>query len=175
MGRRCLLSYALCTFLLLNACTSDDDQPDLQPIVDATWTDIEVTPRSGTPQEQIDRFVAANNMDTIVSPEGLVYVIQDAGSGNKPTLDSVVIARYKGYFTDGDVFDSTDGRQASRFPLNRVIEAWQVGLPLIGEGGRIWMLVRPRLGYGSSGNAQAGITGDNVLVFEIQLDEVEGS
>ena len=70
------------------------------------------------------------------------------------------------------MFETTDGSSSPRsFNLGQTIEGWKEGIPLIQEGGKIWLLIRPRLGYGSAGRPSSGITGDDILVFEVELLE----
>jgi len=166
------LLFVLLASLLLLSIGCDKEEITRVEVIDPEWATVVTTPATGTPQEQIDRFVEVNDMDTVVTSSGLVYVIQQPGEGTKPTPSSTVSSRYRGYLVDGRVFDATDGGNARQFPLDRVIPAWTEGVPLIAPGGRIWMLVRPSLGYGSAGRSNTIITGSSVMVFEIQLDEV---
>jgi len=170
-----ILLFCLLSALSI-ACNGDDDAAPAVVYDPPTWPDYETTPATGTPQEQIDRFVAANNLDTVVTPSGLVYAITDSGdlSAEDPTPNSssTVLVFYRGALVDGRIFD-----QASSTPtglgLSRLIPAWQEALPLIGRGGQQLLLVRPSLGYGPNGNPQAGITGSSVLVFDIKMEDFQ--
>lgn len=153
------------------ACNGDDDlqvQPEFEL---PEWTEWEFTPATGTPQEQIDRFVELNDIDTTVTPSGLVYWIQEPGDGGGPDANDGVIAFYNGFLVDGRVFDNGSNR-AQAFALDRVIAGWTEGLQLVGEGGRIFMLIRPALAYGNTGRPASGISSSTVLAFEVSLEEV---
>lgn len=165
------LAVVVAFLALLAGCegNDDDDRPQYER---PEFNTVATTPRTGTVQEQIDRFVDANGMDTTVSASGLVYVIEDPGSGTPITEESVVRVFYEGYFVDGRRFDNGNGRVA-RFGLANVIPAWTEGLQLLENGGRIWLLARPSLAYGIAGRPQSGIDSSTVLVFEVAVVDVE--
>ena len=156
---------------LLAACEQNDleEVPSFEP---RPWrTDVQYVDPTNTPDKQIERFVAANNIDTSVTSNGLVYLVDNPGGPIKPTLDSTVTVYYKGYLVNGQVFDESRDGQPGMFKLRTLIKGWREGLPLLGAGGKMWMLVRPELGYGNSPPSRSGITPQSVLVFEIELVE----
>jgi FKBP-type peptidyl-prolyl cis-trans isomerase FkpA len=97
-------------------------------------------------------------------------VIKEAGDGVKPTSSSIVTVAYKGYYTDGEVFDESSASGIT-FPLQNVIKGWTEGIPLFKEGGSGTLLIPSHLGYGS--NDSNGITGGSVLVFDVKLISVK--
>lgn len=159
--------------LSLVACNSDDDMQISTSTEAPEWPEYEYTLSTGTPQEQIDRFVALNNLDTTVSASGLVYTILDPGDQSSTAGGSTAIeVYYRGTVIDGRVFDRS-GDTPSRLPLNNLILAWKEAIPLLGRGGRQLLIVRPALGYGPGGNSGAQIRGSDVLLFDIQLEDFE--
>ncbi len=99
---------------------------------------------------------------------GLRYEILAPGSGPRPTLGSTVVAHYTGTFVNGKVFDSSVKRgEPAEFPLNGVIEGWQIGIPLIAPGGRIKLYIPGRLAYGDTG--RMNIPPAKALVFDVEL------
>ena len=79
----------------------------------------------------------------------MYYVITDPGTGTKPTASSNVTVAYKGYFTNGTVFDQSDAAGIS-FGLNQVIKGWTEGIPLLKTGGSGILFVPAHLGYGNN-------------------------
>jgi FKBP-type peptidyl-prolyl cis-trans isomerase FkpA len=84
--------------------------------------------------------------------------------------ESTVTVAYKGYLTDGTVFDESDSNGIT-FSLRNVIQGWQEGIPLFKEGGSGMLLIPSALGYGSSSQGQ--IPANSVLIFEITLIDVQ--
>ncbi len=112
-------------------------------------------------------YVKTHNLNGEFTDSGLYYVIEDSGSAKHPTLSSHLNVDYKGYFLDDKVFDQGKGVS---FPLSGVILGWQEGLPLIGEGGKIKLLIPSGLAYG---DRQAGsIPPNTVLGFDVKLNSV---
>lgn len=92
------------------------------------------------------------------------------GSGPAPTLRDQVKVDYTGRFTDGAIFDSSEGRGPATFPLARLIPAWQVGIPYMGVGDTIELIVPMAMGYGSRGGGP--IPGYATLLFTVTLRDV---
>jgi FKBP-type peptidyl-prolyl cis-trans isomerase FkpA len=120
-------------------------------------------------QEIID-YIQENNLeDVLVSGSGLYYLINEQGEGEEPSENSNVTVAYKGYFTDGEVFDQSNTNGAS-FNLSGVIPGWTEGIRYFNEGGHGLLLVPSHLAYGRY-NFQ-DIPGGSVLIFEVNLKSV---
>ena len=121
----------------------------------------------------VEEYAAADTFTyTELDNTGMLYYISDSGSVARPTLQSSVTANYRGLVTNGRIFDQTAGRGPATFPLAGVIRGWQLGVPLIGAGGRIRLLIPSELGYGSAGACQQNVCSicpDSDLVFDIEL------
>lgn len=126
-----------------------------------------------TGEPSIDEYLNANNLSANeLDDTGLRYIILEAGDATqRPELTDTVVVNYVGYTTDGpdEVFDQTMGTPIA-FPLNGLINSWQLGIPLIGEGGRIQLFSPASLAYA---NAPAGsLCPNSDLIFEVELVEV---
>ncbi|NGY36631.1 peptidylprolyl isomerase [Flavobacterium sp. XN-5] len=134
-------------------------------------TDIETQPVDYTVQNEKDitAYIAKNNLTAIKSDSGLFYVIDVAGEGAQPTASSTVTVEYRGYFTNGSVFDG--GKPGGlTIGLQQVIRGWTEGIPYFKEGGSGILLVPSHLGYGSYD--RNGIPGGSVLIFDVKLIKV---
>ncbi len=109
-------------------------------------------------------YASENQLNGQFTESGLYYEINEPGSANHPNINSQVTVSYVGYGLDGVVFDDGD---FITFGLYQVIAGWQEGIQLIGEGGKIKLIIPSGLAYGSDG---AGSIGPNeVLVFDVTL------
>ena len=105
---------------------------------------------------------------TAQTESGLAYKIIEPGNENKPVADQdTVWVNYKGALIDGTVFDQNDN---INFTLNRVIKGWGEGMKLVGEGGKIKLVIPGDLGYGEYGTR--GIAPNSTLVFDVDLNKV---
>ncbi len=119
--------------------------------------------------QEIIAYIATNNLDAQKSNTGLYYVIDEPGSGEQPTVTSNVTVAYKGYLTNGNVFDESNAAGAS-FNLQQVIPGWTEGITYFKEGGSGMLLIPAHLAYG---NRSIGvISPGSVLVFDIELISV---
>ena len=120
-------------------------------------------------EKEIVDYIAKNNLTATKTDSGLYYVINEAGTGAQPTASSNVTVAYKGYFTNGNIFDQSKPEGIS-FGLNQVIKGWTEGIPYFKEGGNGVLLIPSHLGYGSNGSGP--IPGGSVLVFDVKLIKV---
>lgn len=142
-------------FLFFVSCSKDDNnsQKDF---------------RAENEQEILD-YISDNNLNAEKSNSGLYYVIDELGTGTQPTAISNVTVAYKGYLTNGNVFDQSNESGVS-FNLNQVIAGWTEGIAYFKEGGSGILLIPAHLGYG--GNSVGSIPSGSVLIFDIELISV---
>jgi FKBP-type peptidyl-prolyl cis-trans isomerase FkpA len=111
----------------------------------------------------IEDYIKSKNLTAQKTIDGIYYVTENEGTVEKPKITNEVTVTYKGYFLDGDTFDSA---VKAKFPLYSVIEGWQIGIPKFGRGGKGTLLIPSKYAYGSreiSGRAFA------VLAFDIEV------
>lgn len=118
-------------------------------------------------------YIEANNLDALSTDDGLYYVIIGPGTGVNATINDEVTVDYEGFLLDGTKFDSSiDRGTPATFPLTGVIRGWQLGIPLVKEGGTITLLIPSELAYGKNPPAGSVIPKDAVLRFEVDVIEV---
>lgn len=140
----------LFTLILFTACSSDDSE-------------IDYTAKN---EAEIQTYIAANNLSPIKSNSGLYYIIEEQGTGARPTLSDRVKVAYKGYLTNGDVFD--ESQEGLSFPiLANLIPGFAEGINYFNAGGKGKLIIPANLAYGSRGNEQ--IPAGAVIIFDIQL------
>ncbi len=119
--------------------------------------------------EIIQKYISDNKLSATSTSNGLYYVIENQGSGTKPNSYSQVQVAYKGYLTDGTVFDQSISSGAV-FNLQSVIKGWTEGIPYFRAGGNGKLLIPSALGYGTNGTT--GIPGNSVLIFDVKVIKV---
>ncbi len=116
----------------------------------------------------VEKAVGDKKMEPLQKEKGVYYRILNQGSGKAVSVSDSVKVFYKGYlFSDGSVFDQTK-EEPRQFPLSRLITGWQIGVPLIKEGGKILLVIPPHLGY-SIRTRSPKIPPNSILVFEIEV------
>ena len=110
----------------------------------------------------------------VETASGLKYVIIESGDGNKIEDNDVVEVHYSGYFTDGEMFDSSVKIfEPLKFPVgaNAVIDGWDEGIKLMSKGAKFQFIVPSNLGYGEEG-APPTIPANTNLIFDIEVIDV---
>ena len=124
------------------------------------------TDQSAVDKQIILKYIADHQLNATAEANGLYYVPTQIGSGAYPTISSTVSVKYKGYLTDGTIFDQTTLNPIA-FQLSNVITGWQQGIPLMQTGGKATLLIPSALGYGDQ---QVGsIPANSVLIFDVEL------
>lgn len=132
--------------------------------------------------KELEAYMAKNNIKATKTKNGAFVVIENAGDQTlKADSGTVASVLYKGYLTNGTVFDSNmDSSKGKTEPYDvhigvhgqgGVIEGWEEALPYFGKGGKGKILVPAMLGYGPQG--QGEITPYASLVFDINVLNVE--
>jgi FKBP-type peptidyl-prolyl cis-trans isomerase len=104
---------------------------------------------------------------------GLQYRILRKSTGPHPNIMDRVTVHYRGWLDDGKEFDSSYKKGAPiTFPLTGVIPGWTEGLQLVGEGGKIELLIPPKLGYGRRGSP-GGVPPNATLHFIVELQKIK--
>ncbi|MFT5913956.1 MAG: FKBP-type peptidyl-prolyl cis-trans isomerase [Flammeovirgaceae bacterium] len=114
----------------------------------------------------LEEYFETNNISAQNHSSGLKYTIEEEGIGVKPSASSRVTVFYKGFFTNGNEFDSSRGKEVS-FGLNEVIQGWTIGFPLLKKGSKATLYIPSHLGYGARGRGSIPPNAD--LIFEVEL------
>lgn len=123
-------------------------------------------------QETEARVAAIKELlpDAAQSPEGIFYKVVKNGSGEKCGKGKNVSVHYKGYFLDGLVFDSSEGRGTLDFTTGagQMIPGFDVMVQDMQVGEKRTAVLPPEMAYGDAG-AGGVIPGGAYIVFDIEL------
>jgi FKBP-type peptidyl-prolyl cis-trans isomerase len=122
---------------------------------------------SASEKEQMISYAKANSINYTEDASGILYEITNPGTGTKPSVSSTITVTYKGKLLNGAQFDAG----TITYPLNSLIQGWQIAVPKIAPGGSMKVLIPSNLGYGAQG-AGSSIPPNSPLYFEITLNAV---
>lgn len=118
-------------------------------------------------EEIILNYLKDNNINATRHESGIYYLITQEGTGSSPNYYSTVTVKYKGFLTNGEVFDQTSGDDKFIYPLYKLIEGWIIAIPMLKKGGKGTFLIPSSLGYRNY--SLPGIPANSVLIFDIEL------
>ena len=125
----------------------------------------------------IDNYVSENAIAGVqTDPSGLRYVIEEEGTGAKPTLENSIKVTYTGTLLSNGLEFSPQA--TGTFVLGGdLIQGWKVAFPLLPEGTKAKLFIPSGLGYGIEGRYNASdparsIPSHAILVFDVDLLEV---
>lgn len=129
----------------------------------------------GAQQAADDEYIAAlkaEDPEIMTSESGLSYKIINVGEEPRVQDNSTIKVNYVGRLTDGTVFDQSKDEPAT-FSPSGVIPGFAEGLKMLGKGGKAVLYIPGDLAYGANGIPQAGIGPNAMLVFDIEVVDVE--
>lgn len=100
---------------------------------------------------------------------GLYYVIEKQGT--PITKGQTIKVHYEGTLINGQKFDSSfDRNDPIEFAIGvgQVIQGWDLGIPIIGKGGKGTLYIPSHLGYGERG-AGRDIPPHATLIFRVEV------
>ena len=131
--------------------------------------------KAGTQLPTPDAF---EQYDQYKDEQSVLYAETAVGSGKEATQNKKVAVVYKGWLTNGQLFDqSKTNQQGVLEPIvftlggGQVIMGWEQGIAGMKVGGKRRLIVPPSAGYGAS--AQGQIPANSVLVFDVELVDAE--
>jgi FKBP-type peptidyl-prolyl cis-trans isomerase len=156
------LFFILIGIALFSACSKSDNN-DTQSTACAVTAQY-VNDNSATQRALMVAFCNNNGISYTVHPSGILYQIITPGDTAKPNLCTSLTMTYTGKLMTGIQFD----KGTITYPLKDLIVGWQIGVPLIGKGGKIKMVIPSSLAYGP--NANGSIPANSPLYFEMSID-----
>ena len=121
--------------------------------------------------EKIENYLDQKELTADSTGSGLFYIIDEEGTGSRPTLDSLVSVQYVGKFLETEeIFDSGTTED---YPLSGFIYGWQEGIALLKEGGSGTLYIPSGLGYGAIDYYT--IPGNSILIYEVELIDVKSN
>lgn len=132
---------------------------------------------SSDPAKLIDPTTFAQ-YDKYKDAQSASYIDLQKGTGDTVSEGKTAVVVYRGWLTNGTLFDeskvSSDGKlQAFSFVIgqHQVIAGWEQAVNGMKVGGVRLLIIPPAAGYGATG--QGSIPGNSVLVFQVQLVQVQ--
>jgi len=157
----------LVSVMMLTACGNNTAQSNSDPVGQVKNVQLGPANVSG-PLGQEPTVTVTTSMHPIAN---LLSADAAVGTGPSVTAASTVTAHYVGYgVQSGVMFDGSWSRGApATFPLNAVIQGWQVGLVGMQAGGRRVLVIPGNMAYGNMPPNGSGIQPDEPLIFVVDL------
>jgi FKBP-type peptidyl-prolyl cis-trans isomerase FkpA len=117
------------------------------------------------------KYAHDSSIQVVRDSSGMYYQILDSGNSTRPIISSNITVNYVGrLIVSGAIFDSATNSNLNGARVSGLITGWQIGLPKIGVGGHIIMLIPSVYGYGCTGYGP--VPGNAPLYFDVRLLQV---
>ncbi len=119
-------------------------------------------------KRMLEKAIASGATDVSNSIEGVYYKIVEPGTGKKVNVTDTITAHYKlRIFGTTEVISET-GEKPATFPLNVLIKAWQLAVPLVRTGGKLKLVIPSGFAY-SIRTRGPKIPPNSILEFDIEV------
>jgi len=116
---------------------------------------------------EIENYIATTGLDFTETPSGLFYHVLDSGNVNRiPDSTNEVSFKHVGYLLDSTIF-SNGWYASSHVSMPMLVEGFQQGLQIAGEGGTAVVVFPSTLGYGEKGAST--VPEYSPLIFRLKL------
>ena len=128
------------------------------------------TTRKNNANQEILSYLIENKIDVKPNTSGLVYIPIDEGEGDTPQLGDKVAFHYKGYYLNGEVFDSSYDKS---YPLiveignGMIINGLEESLLMMNKGAKAKVIIPFYLAYDDMDNAP--VPPYSNLIFELEM------
>ncbi len=130
-------------------------------------------------KKAIHEYCMDNKIKTKRSREGVSYAVTKKGKGAYPKKGDIVVVEYKGYLTNGEMFEESKGKKPFQFEVGtgRVIKGLDETIVSFNEGSEGKILVPSKLAYGPMEIDEEGIfiPAHSILIFDVKVLEVVSS
>ncbi|WP_030190788.1 FKBP-type peptidyl-prolyl cis-trans isomerase [Streptomyces violaceorubidus] len=186
MRRRSLLIAVPAGLVTLAACGDGDDSGSSSNASDSPSPDASATSAAPPPKivdGPLPAITAGTKFDekpTVAKGSGepskdLAVKTVIAGGGKAVAENDFISANYLGQvWQSAKVFDNSYDRKTPlviQLAQGSIIDGWRYALTGKKTGSRVQFSVPPTWGYGKQGNEQAGIKGDDTLVFVVDVQD----
>ena len=147
----------------------------------ASNSNLQVQGASTTPNTQASQFPTPDKFATyeqFATSQTTQYQDIVVGTGLESSTGDTVAVVYKGWLTDGTLFDQNRINEEGKivtfnFTLGggQVIQGWEQGIFGMKEGGKRRLIIPAFLGYGEAGQGQ--IPPYSMLIFDVELIKVQ--
>ncbi len=118
----------------------------------------------------LNKYITDNKITVKPTETGLYIVVKQKGKGEKVKKGDNIEVKYKGMFTDGRVFDTSERSPEPvifQIGVQPLIAAWDESIIGANVGTKMLVVSPSSMGYGERGNQ--GIPPYSPLVFEIEI------
>lgn len=127
-------------------------------------------------RDTLEAYLKAQGIEATRDSSGLYYVVEEVGDTSRQVQKGQdVKVHYRGKLLNGKVFDSSFERgEPISFAIGtgRVIQGWDMGIPLFNVGGKGTIYIPSPLGYGPRG-AGSDIPPNSILIFDIEVVDAQ--
>ncbi|HJP62819.1 MAG TPA: FKBP-type peptidyl-prolyl cis-trans isomerase [Mucilaginibacter sp.] len=151
------------------------------------YMDGQVKLMAKTEDVKMKKYIADKKLNGTTTADGLFYVVDKPGAGEKPAVGDSVVLFYTGRFLNGKVFESNVKEVAQKnnnynpglqykpihvpVGVKKVIAGWDEGLQLMSKGEKATFVIPSKLAYGEQGYYPT-IPPFSTLIFEVEILDV---
>ena len=117
----------------------------------------------------IIEYAADNNLEAVRTTSGVYISNHIVGNGDLVKWGDPITVHYRGYFMNGQEFDSSIKKgQPISFRVGSMVAGWNEAIPYLNIGSKATFLIPSHMGYGKRG-FPGYVDPDKILIFDIEI------
>jgi len=127
-------------------------------------------------QRLIENYITFNKLTANQLPDGMYYIPLQKGIGAQADSGRTISINYKGYFLDGQKFDSTNDSLPFEFVIGeefQIIWGLQQGIKKMREGEKAKFIIPSYLAFGENGSSTGLVPPYKTVMYEVELIKVK--
>ncbi len=145
----------------------DGSNNDARPVVNP-MPNVDSVQQYQLERDLLSKAIASGKTDVSKDTAGIYYKIIEMGNGKPVSVTDTVTVYYKlRLFGTNEIIDQANDKPAT-FPLNRLIKAWQIAIPMVRTGGKLKIVIPSGFAYSIRTRA-ATIPPNSILEFDIEV------
>lgn len=127
-------------------------------------------------RKELEEYLKKNNIKTVTTPSGAYVEVKQQGAGIADTSMDITVIYTGKLFKGGTTFDTNVGSNTGlKFSVgaNTTAKGFDEAMLLLGKGGKANVYIPSDLGYGPRGSGDGRIPENAILLFEIEVVDLE--
>lgn len=120
-------------------------------------------------ENTIIEYLANKNLEAVRTQSGVYIHTIEEGVGDQVKWGDPLTVDYKGYFLNGNEFDSSYGRgEPISFRVGSMNAGWNEALPFLKKGGKATLVIPSHMGYGPKG-FPGYVDPNTIILFDVDV------
>lgn len=127
-------------------------------------------------QVKLQEFLKDIDPEEFISIDGMYYIQEKSGRGERPKMEEEVVVHYEGFFIDGKKFDSThDRKEPFKYRIGdqgQVLDGFNIGIRQMRVGGKATFILPSQMAFKDYGSSTGIIPPYTTVLYKVEMVKI---